>query len=102
MKAGDPRPIPYTEPMWLNFELKSLYYDESRQGLQKEEVRVFVDEHVRPEAPRIEEAGERPSAEIIKWIANVLFPLLEYGISATPTRTARTVLMPCVSVQANI
>ncbi|RPB00229.1 acyl-CoA dehydrogenase NM domain-like protein [Choiromyces venosus 120613-1] len=68
-KAGDLCLIPYTEPMWLSPEFKSPYYDESHRRLQKE-VRVFVDEFVRPEALRIEEAGERPSAEIIKRMAD--------------------------------
>jgi len=71
-RAGDLCPIPYTEPMWLSPEFKSPYYDESHRRLQKE-VRVFVDEYVRPEALRIEEVGERPSAEIIKKMAYVLF-----------------------------
>ncbi|PWW72510.1 acyl-CoA dehydrogenase NM domain-like protein [Tuber magnatum] len=68
-KPGDLCPIPYAEPMWLSPEFKSPYYDESHRRLQKE-VRVFVDEYVRPEALRIEEAGERPSAEIIKRMAD--------------------------------
>ncbi|KAG0124905.1 acyl-CoA dehydrogenase/oxidase [Tuber indicum] len=68
-KAGDLCPIPYTEPMWLSPDFKSPYYDETHRRLQKE-VRVFVDEYVRPEALRIEEAGERPSAEIIKRMAD--------------------------------
>jgi len=87
-KARDLRLIPSTEPMWLSFELKSLYYDESHRRPQKE-IRVFVDEYVRPETLRM--------AYVF------FFPFgIDYGICAVLTATATTVSIPCVSAQATI
>ncbi|RPB16214.1 acyl-CoA dehydrogenase NM domain-like protein [Morchella conica CCBAS932] len=62
---GDLSPVPYSEPQWLVPEFSSPYYKESHRKLRKA-ARIFVDEHLRPEALRIEESGERPSKEIIK------------------------------------
>lgn len=54
--------VPYAEPTWLTPQFRSPYYGESHRRLQKA-ARVFTDSLLRPEALRVEEAGEIPSRE---------------------------------------
>lgn len=72
-KAGDLSQVPYAEPLWLTPVFKSPYYNDSHRRLQKA-MRLFVDEHVTPEAQQKELDGTYVSQELIDKMAeqNVL------------------------------
>lgn len=59
---GELSTVTYAEPTWLVPGFKSPYYSDSHRRLQKA-IRIFTDNVLRPEALRIEEAGEIPSKE---------------------------------------
>ncbi|MBE7180120.1 MAG: acyl-CoA dehydrogenase family protein, partial [Terriglobus roseus] len=67
-KPGDLSAVPYGEPLWLRPQFASPYYNDSHRKLQKA-VRVFVDEHVRPEARAKELDGTYISQELIDRMA---------------------------------
>ncbi|CCX06108.1 acyl-CoA dehydrogenase/oxidase [Pyronema domesticum] len=60
--VGQLSTVPYAEPSWLVPLFKSPYYNDSHRRFQKA-CRIFMDTTVRPEALRVEEAGEHPSKE---------------------------------------
>ncbi|KAK3094258.1 hypothetical protein LTR53_019508, partial [Teratosphaeriaceae sp. CCFEE 6253] len=75
-QPGDLSKVPYAEPLWLApqyAEFKNQYYDDSHKRLQKA-MRVFVEEHVTPEAKEKEKDGTFISQELIDKMAkeNVL------------------------------
>jgi len=81
----DPQPgelsrVPYAEPLWLTPQFKSPYYNDSHRRLQKA-MRVFVDEHVTPEAKEREKDGKYISQELIDKMAetNILATRLGPG-----------------------
>ncbi|KAK5074158.1 hypothetical protein LTS08_005116 [Lithohypha guttulata] len=75
MKPGDLSPVPYAEPIWLTPAFKSPYYKESHRQLRRE-LRVFVDEHVKPEAQEKEADGTYISQELTdKMAANNLLAM---------------------------
>lgn len=72
-QAGDLSQVPYAEPLWLTPVFKSPYYKESHRRLQKA-MRLFVDQHVTPEAQQKELDGTYISQKLIDKMAeqNVL------------------------------
>jgi alkylation response protein AidB-like acyl-CoA dehydrogenase/predicted heme/steroid binding protein len=67
--------VPYAEPSWLVPLFKSPYYNDSHRRLQKA-ARVFTDTVLRPEALRVEEAGEIPSKEFfLKCVEEGIVPM---------------------------
>nr|POF07670.1 acyl-coa dehydrogenase apdg [Quercus suber] len=72
-QPGDLSKVPYGEPCWLSPSYKSPYYKDSHRKLQKA-MRVFVEEHVKPEAQEKEKDGTHISQELIDKMAkaNVL------------------------------
>lgn len=53
---GDLSLVPYAEPLWLSPQFKSPYYNESHRRL-RQELRVFVDTVIKPEAQEKEADG---------------------------------------------
>ena len=56
---------PWAEPSWYT-SLSSPYYTASHKKLRNE-MRTYIDEHVKPYMLSWEEAGEAPAAERLKW-----------------------------------
>lgn len=67
-QPGDLSQIPYAEPLWLTPAFKTPYYNDSHRALQKA-ARVFVDEHLIPEAQDCEATGRYISQEMIDRMA---------------------------------
>lgn len=63
-QPGDLSKVPYGEPLWLSPPFKNPYYKESHRKLQRA-VRVFVDEHLIPEAQECEMSGRYISQDMI-------------------------------------
>nr|POE62900.1 acyl-coa dehydrogenase apdg [Quercus suber] len=72
-QPGDLSQVPYGEPCWLSPNYRSPYYKDSHRKLQKA-MRIFVEEHVKPEAQAKEKDGTHISQELINKMAetNVL------------------------------
>ncbi|KAK3071667.1 hypothetical protein LTR53_008240 [Teratosphaeriaceae sp. CCFEE 6253] len=70
-QPGDLSKVPYAEPLWLApqyAQFKNQYYNNSHKRLQKA-MRVFVEEHVTPEAKEKEKDGTFISQELIDKMA---------------------------------
>jgi alkylation response protein AidB-like acyl-CoA dehydrogenase len=63
-ELGDLSKVPYAEPLWLNPSFRSPYYTESHRRLQNE-MRVFVDKDIYPEAQEKEIDGTYISQHLI-------------------------------------
>lgn len=70
--------VPYAEPTWLSAGYYSPYYKESHRRLQAA-MRVFVDEVITPDALLHEEDGKRPSAHVIKAMAELNIHAMRIG-----------------------
>ncbi|EGP92702.1 unnamed protein product [Zymoseptoria tritici ST99CH_1A5] len=67
-QPGDLSQVPYGEPLWLNSQFKSPYYNESHRRLQKA-CRAFCEKEIMPEAKEKEMSGEYISQELINKMA---------------------------------
>ncbi|TQV91294.1 hypothetical protein V2A60_009485 [Cordyceps javanica] len=67
-QPGDLSQIPYAEPLWLTPAFKTPYYNDTHRALQKA-ARVFVDEHLIPEAQDCEATGRYISQDMIDRMA---------------------------------
>lgn len=77
-KAGELSQVPYAEPLWLQPQFTSPYFNDSHRALQKA-VRKFVDEHVTPEAQEKEKDGTFISQELINKMAETNFLAMRLG-----------------------
>ncbi|KAK3643577.1 hypothetical protein LTR56_010087 [Elasticomyces elasticus] len=72
LQPGDLSKVPYAEPLWLApqfAQFKNQYYNDSHRRLQKA-MRVFVEEHITPEAREKEKDGTFISQELIDKMAH--------------------------------
>lgn len=69
-QADDLSRVPYAEPMWLTptSDFKTPYYKESHRALQRA-CRKFITEVVAPDGQACEENGKRPSADVLRQMA---------------------------------
>ncbi|KAJ8589024.1 acyl-CoA dehydrogenase NM domain-like protein [Rhizopogon salebrosus TDB-379] len=70
--------VPYAEPTWLSAGYYSPYFKGSHRRLQAE-MRKFVDEVIGPDALLREEDGKRPSAHVIKAMAELNIHAMRMG-----------------------
>ena len=79
-QPGDLSKVPYAEPLWLQPAFKNPYYKDSHRRLQKA-ARIFVEEHITPEAKEREKDGKFISQELIDKMAetNILATRLGPG-----------------------
>ncbi|EMC93022.1 hypothetical protein BAUCODRAFT_270716 [Baudoinia panamericana UAMH 10762] len=77
-QPGDLSKVPYAEPLWLAPQFKSPYYSESHRKLQKA-IRVFVEEHITPEAMQKEKDGTFISQELIDKMAETNILAMRLG-----------------------
>ncbi|CEQ41852.1 SPOSA6832_03593 [Sporobolomyces salmonicolor] len=86
---GTLSPVPYAEPTWLSEGYKSPYHKDSHRALQKE-MRLFVDEHVRPDAQLHERDGKRPTVELIQKMGSMHINAMRMG----PTKLLHGLTLP--------
>ena len=67
--AGQLSEVPYGEPNWLTPAFSVPYYNDSHRALQRE-MRLIVDELLKPEAHEHEMSGKKPTKEIYKILAD--------------------------------
>lgn len=70
--------VPYAEPTWLSAGYYSPYFKESHRRLQVA-MREFVDKVITPDALLHEEDGKRPSAHVIKAMADINMHAMRLG-----------------------
>ena len=77
-KYGDLSTVPYAEPLWLVDKFTSPYYNDSHRRLRKA-MRIFVEEHITPEAREKEKDGTFISQELINKMADANILAMRLG-----------------------
>ncbi|CDO74186.1 hypothetical protein BN946_scf185043.g238 [Trametes cinnabarina] len=78
LAPGQPSPVPYAEPAWLNPGFHSPYYNDKHRDFQRA-VRKFFEEVVYPDAVRHEEDGKRISQEVVDKLCEMNIPAMRIG-----------------------